>query len=148
MGHHEETFATLEEVSREQRPRWWISAELCRECGQGWLVGADEMHNDVYCMRKLEASEMDGIRQDRWPSDFHQYETLLRLGKGAGHSVRYVDPLRDSPLTRVMTQLAEDRPGISIAEIADLLALDEAAALAVLAQVQEPARSAIKSERG
>ena len=61
----------------------------------------------------------------RWPPDFDQYETLLRLGRAAGHTVRWADPVNGSSLEWTIADLARQRPGISVAELAELLDLDE-----------------------
>lgn len=125
MGAHEDVFASLEERARPGAPRWWLSLEVCRVCGQGWLVGADERHNDVFCMRRLSLNEVAGIeREQRWPSDFDSYEALLRLGRDAGRSVRFVDPLGSSSLSASVEELVAARPLISVAELASLLAVE------------------------
>lgn len=89
-------------------------------------------------MRRLESGEAQGILEGRWPADFDKYATLLRLGREAGRSVRFVDPLNSS-LVRTIADLARESPGIELREIADLLNLD-------LALARELAEMAIRDE--
>jgi hypothetical protein len=121
---HEDVFRTLDRVKERGPPRWWLWAARCRVCGQGWLVGQEERQNDVFCMKRLAPDRLRELVEDgRWPTDFDRYETLLRLGADAGRSVRFVDPLASSMSTTVV-ELATARPGISVRELAGLLAVD------------------------
>jgi hypothetical protein len=44
---------------------------------------AGERRNDIYCLRRLDADEVNELLQKNvWPSDFDRYESLLRLGHG------------------------------------------------------------------
>lgn len=65
----------------------------------------------------------DVLNNDRWPTIFDHYEDLLRIGVEAGKRVRFLDPLNSS-LRWTVSDLAKDRPGISIIEIAELLNLE------------------------
>src|SRR5215470_17349053 len=69
-----------------------------------------------------------------WPSDFDRYETLLEIGRAAGHSVRYFD-VADSPLLHTIADLARERPGIRVTELAALLNLDTAVTAELAGQV-------------
>lgn len=124
-GHEEHVFASLDKVRMRDAPYPWVSAWKCRQCGQAWLVGTDWLHNDIYCMHRISDPELsDIVRRDRWPSAFDRFETLLEIGRAANRSVRYVDPIGDSDLHVVMTDLARARPGILLSELASLLNLD------------------------
>jgi hypothetical protein len=117
-------FQYMEEVTRRGEPFWWLSLEHCRECHQWWLVASEERHNDVYCLRRLDRQIADEIlNKNSWPDCFDRYETLLRLGYDTGRSVRFVDPM-DSSMAWTIADLAKERPGITISEIAKLLNLD------------------------
>jgi hypothetical protein len=117
-------FQYMEEVTRRGEPFWWLSLEHCRECHQWWLVASEERHNDVYCLRRLDRQTADEIlNENSWPDCFDRYETLLRLGYDTGRSVRFVDPM-DSSMAWTIADLAKERPGITISEIAKLLNLD------------------------
>ena len=119
------TIDRFETVRERGEPYWWLHASRCRSCDTHWLVAQEERQNDVYILRRLTMSELNGIlSQAQWPPDFDHYETLLRLGRAAGHTVRWLDPLGDSSLEYTVADLARDRPGISVAELADLLDLD------------------------
>ncbi len=122
---HDDVFASLDEVKTRGEPRWGLWAARCRACKQGWLVGADERHNDVYCMRRLSDGDVDAILQENlWPTDFDNYEDLLQIGRQAGKSVRFVDPEGDSSLCTSIADLATHRPGIAVSELSSFLNLD------------------------
>ena len=76
-------------------PWWWLWCGECSRCGQWWLVGQEERQNDVYCLRRLDADEVNELLQNNvWPSDFDRYESLLRLGRDAGVMFRFADRRR------------------------------------------------------
>ena len=132
-------FQHMEEIAKRGDPFWWLSLEHCRECNQWWLVASEERHNDVYCLRRLDSQTADEIlNKNSWPDCFDRYETLLRLGQHTGISVRFVDPM-DSSLAWTIADLAKERPGIAISEIAKLLSLDMDVA-------KHLARKAVKNE--
>ena len=63
-------------------PFWWISAQQCTACGQGWLVAGDPVEYE-FIMKRLSPEEMEGIIKDnRWPSDFDDFE-IIRTGRRA-----------------------------------------------------------------
>jgi hypothetical protein len=125
MGAEEAVFASLDEVATRGDPYWWLWAAHCRVCGQGWLVGSEQRQNDVYCMRRLSAVALaDVVQRRQWPPDFDQYETLLEIGRRAGRSVRFVEPLASASLRATMTDLARARPGVALSALAALLNLD------------------------
>jgi hypothetical protein len=109
MGAHEALFASLEEVATRGDPFWWLWAAQCRQCGQGWLVGSEERQNDVYCMRRLSPTALAAAVRGQWPPDFDRYESLLEIGRRAGRSVRFIEPLARSSLRATMADLARDR---------------------------------------
>src|SRR5689334_2943058 len=113
---------TLVEVASRGQPYWWLEASRCTECGSAWLIGHEERQNDIFALRRLRASELADILEKRiWPSDFDEYETLLKLGRDAGHSVWWLDPIGGSSLLDTITDLARQRPGIRVSELAELL---------------------------
>lgn len=124
MGEHEQVFATLQENQVRGQPYWWLSAYSCRVCGQAWLVAQEERQNDIFCMRRLEIAQVERLQlQNEWPTDFDSYETLLRIGLQAGRAVRFADPVGDSSLASTIADLALERPGIRVSELATLLNL-------------------------
>ncbi|MDP9119012.1 MAG: hypothetical protein M3M93_01875 [Actinomycetota bacterium] len=140
---HEDVFRTLERVHVRGDPWWWLWAARCSSCGQAWLVGQEERHNDIFCLRRMEEGELRAIEADsRWPRDFDSYERLLQLGHDAGRSVRFVDPL-DSSLRYRVEDLALARPGIKVSEIAELLSLDLALAVELARRVMSTSGVAI-----
>jgi len=120
------TFDHFDRIKERGDPFWWLYAARCASCKTEWLVAQEERQNDVILVRRLTQGELSRILQeDRWPPDFDQYETLLRLGRAAGHTVRWADPVNGSSLEWTIADLARQRPGISVAELAELLDLDE-----------------------
>lgn len=117
-------FDTLEESKRRGEPYRWLSLYQCQECHQWWLVASEQRHNDLYCLRRLLTDEAHEILQaDRWPTYFDKFETLLRLGLETGRRILWKNPLEPS-LAWMIADLAREKPGIYITEIAELLSLD------------------------
>jgi hypothetical protein len=126
MGDTADTYDHFDRIKARGDPYWWLHAARCSSCGTEWLVAQEERQNDVILIRRLTPDELSRILDDdTWPADFDQYEMLLRLGREAGHTVRWADPINDSSLEWTMADLARQRPGISVLELAELLNLDE-----------------------
>jgi hypothetical protein len=135
MGHHEEVFRTLDIVRKRGMPWWWLYVSVCKSCGQTWLVAQEERHNDLFILRRLDEVATDRLMRDGvWPPDFDQYEELLKIGRAAGHSVRFFD-VADSPLLHTIADLAKERPGIRVSELASLLNLTPVVAADLARQV-------------
>jgi hypothetical protein len=128
MGHHDEVFRTLQAVRKRGKPQWWLYASTCSACGETWLVAQEERHNDLFILRRLDAASTERlIRDGTWPPDFDRFETLLEIGRQAGHTVRFLD-VTGSPLLHTVADLAKERPGIRVSELSSLLNLDPAVA--------------------
>ena len=126
MGDTADTFDHFEQIAERGEPYWWLTAARCLVCHTEWLVAQEERQNDILVVRRLTASELSRIVGDNvWPADFDLYETLLRIGRAAGYAVRWADPINDSSLEWTIADLARQRPGISVGELAELLGLDE-----------------------
>jgi hypothetical protein len=135
MGHHDNVFRSFTTVRKRGSPWWWLYADRCGMCGQTWLVAQEERHNDLFILRRLNPEVAERLARDGvWPADFDQYETLLEIGRAAGYSVRFLDAA-DSPLLHTVADLARDRPGIRVTELASLLNLDPADAAELARQV-------------
>lgn len=148
MGRHEQVFRTLDQVRQCGPPRWWLLSFRCRACGQDWLVASEERQNDVYILRRLDGPAAGRIvRENVWPPDFDRYETLLEIGRAAGRSVRFAD-VADSPLLHTITDLAMERPGIRVSELASLLNLDPVVAGDLARQVTEATEVTITFDAG
>ncbi|MCE9635663.1 MAG: hypothetical protein K8T90_08160 [Planctomycetes bacterium] len=122
MGQHERQLRTFVEMKPHGKPLWWLDLERCSACGQWWLMAAEERKNDVYCLRRMHEAEAQSVMVGgTWPTDFHRYETLIRLGIAADSVSWYLDPM-DARWT--IADLARERPGIRVSEIAELVTLD------------------------
>ena len=134
-----EVFRTLQNIRSRGNPWWWLHASKCTECGQVWLVAQEERQNDVIVMLRLEDAIAERLLNDHiWPSEFDNYEKVIKIGYDAGRSVQFIDPM-DSSLKATMVDLAKERPGIRVSELARLLNLDNqtAAKIARLAADSE-----------
>lgn len=115
----------LREEAVRGDPYWWLSLSRCTACGTSWLVAQEERQNDVFILRRITAAEAKAaVTERRWPSYLDSYATLLRIGRDAGHSAVFADPVADSSLAWTMGDLARERPGITVGELAALLNLD------------------------
>lgn len=142
-------FRTLEEQVRRGDPYWWLSVYECKECGQWWLVAQEERQNDVIFLKRLSPSEGEAVvKSGDWPNDFDKYEDLLRLGQERGHRWQFADPLGDSSLVVSAADLARERPGISVSDLAELLNLSKPLARKVAKQAIEEDRVFIDLESG
>lgn len=125
MAHPGEMMVTLKEIKSRGGEFWWLEVSQCSQCNTPWLVAHEERQNDVFVLRRLNEPELRAILDGGvWPRDFDEYETLLRLGREAGHTVRWGDPIGDSSLLSTITDLASQRPGIRVSELAELLDID------------------------
>lgn len=119
LGVEDRTFV---EVKRHPKPLSWISLCVCSDCGQQWLTGTDDFHNDVNCLLRLDADTAERImKEDVWPPDFDRFETLLELARDARHKVRYgTDYSIHHPLCDMIRRLAKERQGIRVSRLASL----------------------------
>lgn len=100
-----------------------VEARVCRACGQGWLVGVDSIHSDLYCLRRLRAEQLQSIlNAEEWPRDFETLESVLQMGEAAGRRAIFCS-VEDSMLYECVVELARARPGIPIWTIGVLLNL-------------------------
>ncbi len=128
MGRHDDVFRTLQLARTRGLPQWWLGAFTCSACGQTWLVAQEERHNDLFILRRLDATAAGRLLGEGvWPPDFDRFETLLEIGRVAGHAVRFAD-VTDSTLMHTIADLARERTGIRASELASLLNLDAAVA--------------------
>lgn len=135
MGQHDDVFRTLQLVRKRGLPQWWLDAYACSACGQAWLVAQEERHNDLFLLRRLDP-ETAGQLLDAgiWPPDFDRFETLLQIGRESGHVFRFLN-VADSPMLHTIADLARERPGIRVSELAPLLNVDLTVAAELARQV-------------
>jgi hypothetical protein len=116
---------TIEKIMDRGDCLWWLYLSKCTICHQYWLVAQEERQNDVFILKRLNAAQSSKILTSNiWPPDFDQYENLLSIGKVFGHSVRFVDPVGSLSLNATVEDLAREKPGIHLSQIASLLNLD------------------------
>ena len=119
-----ESFLSNLETAKKPEGRWWLSLQLCKKCGQYWLLAQDDFKNDIYLCKRLLKQEAEGILQtNEWPSDFISLEQLLMAGSHLRKPVYYADPLNNLSLANTVKELKEARPSITEDEIASLLHL-------------------------
>lgn len=127
MGSEREdgVFQTLDKLKAHGEPYWWLALYQCKACEQNWLVAQETRQNDVHCFKRITKNKAHEIQiSNTWPNDFKTYEELLLIGKQHGCSVRFVDPM-DSSMIYTIADLAKERPGISVSEIAMLLSVEK-----------------------
>lgn len=132
MGEHDAIFATLDRVRDHGAPYWWLYACVCRSCKTTWVVAQEERQNDIFILRRLEPPATEELlRNNVWPPGFERYEALLEIGCKYGCQARFLDP-ENSSLPWTIADLARERPGIAVSDLARLLNLapDVAAKLA------------------
>jgi hypothetical protein len=142
MGAHEDVFRSLEEMARRGKAVWWLSVNRCSECGQWWLVASEERINDVFLLRRLtESVGQAAVAQDKWPTEFDRFSTLLSLGRERGHRWRFADPMSPA-LIQTAIDLANEMPDLDTASLANLLQINlpHAVALADRAESEAPIR--------
>ena len=131
-GEDERVFGSLENVKNHGGEQWWLYLSTCTRCSQNWMVAQDERIYDNYYLRRLSReSRLAIIKQGQWPEEFMTYERVLRLGRTMGKPWTWLDP-RSSSLVWTAEDLKRERPAISTAEIADLLAISEVDAARLL----------------
>jgi len=97
----------------------------CDKCNQNWMVAQEERINDVFLLRRISDEIAADIRNsDAWPDEFKTFSSLLRIGRERGHNCRFVDTLSPA-LLQTVHDLAVEKPGINVSEIAYLLEISE-----------------------
>jgi hypothetical protein len=121
-GLDERVFATLEIVVNQGGDLWWLYLSECSACGQNWMVAQEERIFDEYLLRRLAVAEAQQIiSEQRWPTEFMTYESVLRIGRtlSQGHVI-FADALAHS-LVWTAQDLRKERANITVEEIAHLL---------------------------
>jgi hypothetical protein len=131
-GQDERVFATLDTALDHSADLWWLYLSECRACGQDWLVAQDDRIYDNYYLKRLSSAEARNITLGGgWPDDFITYERVLRLGRTLSQPWTFLDP-RSPALVWTAEDLKKERPGITVDEIAYLLAIQPNAAARLL----------------
>ena len=138
MGHHQNIFNTLKRRENFGSPLWWLSLVECSGCNQFWMIGSEERINDEFILKRLSTTVSEKIlNDDIWPEDFKKYSSLLLICRDQGKSVRFMDTVSRA-LVFTAIDLAQEKPGIRLQEISDLLQveLDQAEAIVEKAEQQ------------
>jgi hypothetical protein len=131
-GLDERVFATLQRVRDHGGAEWWLYASTCRASGQSWMIAQDERIHDIFHLRRIAPSVMHEIvEHSRWPDDFLRYEQVLRLGRQSGKIAQFLNPLSPA-LVQTVSDLRRERAGISIEDIAYVLAISTESAARLL----------------
>jgi len=137
MGEHNHIFKSLHEKAKYGDPLWWLWLAECEACNQFWMIGSEERINDVFVMSRLSSSTAQKILNESiWPDDFKTFESLLRIGRERGHSVRFLDPLCHSLVSTVI-DLAAAKPEITVTEISELLQISLEHTKAVISEAMK-----------
>src|SRR5262249_8900980 len=64
MGSPGDELATIDERRSRGEPWWWLRCGECSRCTQWWLVAQEERQNDVFCLRRLDADEVNDLLQN------------------------------------------------------------------------------------
>lgn len=128
-GLDERVFASLETSKEHGGDQWWLFVANCLTCSQSWMIAQDSRIYDNYYMRRLEpVVRLAIVEHSQWPDEFLTYEQVLRLGRTTSKPWIFLDP-RSPGLVWTAEDLRRERPGISVEEIADLLAIPVADAV-------------------
>ncbi|MBB4838759.1 hypothetical protein HNP52_001828 [Sphingomonas kyeonggiensis] len=123
-GHDERVFATIDVVRWHGDLLWWPKLSRCTACGQDWMIAQEERIYDDHYLKRLTPDEAGAIMaRDLWPDDFLCYEAVLRFGQRNSRAFRFLDPR--SGLLPIIEDLRKERPGISEAEIGELIGISE-----------------------
>lgn len=124
MGEHEQVFQTLNEVHKYGMPLWWLWLARCSNCEQFWLVASEERINDVFLMRRITLKDAKAvINSNNWPDHFKTFHELLSIGKKMGIRWSFIEYLSPALIYSVK-DIAIEKPGITVGEIAELLQVD------------------------
>ncbi len=116
---------SLHAIAKRGGRYWWLRCGRCDVCGQVWLDAQEERINDVWVMRKLHVREVERLIHDGvWPNDLDKYVTLLRAGRSAGVSVRWIsDPRTSQMLRQTLHEIRAEDPDLSVEDAAVLLGM-------------------------
>ena len=129
---------SVHKVIDRGEPFWWLYLSKCKECNQYWLIAQEERINDIYCLYRQDKKNANEIINNKiWPVIFDRYEQLLKIGKDAGISFRFVDPINSYSINATVEVLAKEKPGIKISYLAELLNVDVATAGMVAKNIVE-----------
>ena len=97
------------------------------------MIASDERiyDNYLFCDRIPPSVREAIVKSGQWPDEFMTYEQVLRIGRTMSTPWTFLDP-RSPGLVWTAEDLRRERPDISFAEIAYLLAIPDADAARLL----------------
>jgi hypothetical protein len=132
-GLDERVFSTVRPVTDHGGKQWWLYLSRCTTCSQHWMVAQDERIYDEYLLRRMDDGAADRIASNAdWPAEFLTYEAVLKALKAFANPPVFLDTLSHA-LVQTAHDLRQERPSITVEEIAGLLGIDIAHARRLLA---------------
>jgi len=133
-------FNSIDHVKDRGNPYWWLYCSKCNICETAWLIGQEERHNDIFCLKRLSNSEYKNIVEENvWPNDFDKFENLLKIGYDAGKKVRFFDPLSSS-LKQTIIDIDNEHPGISFSDLIQILNIDDETGKMLIKDIEKNAK--------
>jgi hypothetical protein len=87
------------------------------------MIASDERIYDNHYMRRLSPELLKAIQdRNQWPEEFLTYEQVLSLGVTMSRPWIFLDP-RSPALVTTAEDLRDERPSISVEEVAHLLGI-------------------------
>lgn len=115
----------MNESAKPAEDLWWLWLGRCQTCHTDWLITQEERIYDDFFVVRLTPQTADSIRNDaQWPQRWLTYEGVLRTGRALSRPCRFLDYMAPSLLWTV-EDLRRARPDITIADMADLLGIDD-----------------------
>jgi hypothetical protein len=123
--------ASMITVAYHQKGKPWLEILKCRCCHTHWLhAHEDTVYMDSFVAR-IDADVTAKARAGSWPERFQTYEEVLTTGHALSMPIERDDPFVPS-LYRTARLLREERPEISLEEVASLLAVSRCDAAILL----------------
>ncbi|MEP2138415.1 MAG: hypothetical protein ABJP70_01735 [Erythrobacter sp.] len=106
------------------KPKWWLYISTCSICCTNWLVAQDDLIYDEFFMHRVGNNDVNRAKEGNWPSIFRTYESVLKLGRTVSSPPIFFNDFAASLIWTVQ-DLRNERPAISVSEIAYLLGLTD-----------------------
>ncbi|WP_343685354.1 hypothetical protein [Asticcacaulis sp.] len=118
-------FASVNESAKPAEDLWWLWLGRCQTCRTDWLIAQEERIHDDFFVVRVTPETADAIRNvAHWPQRWLTYEGVLRTGRTLSRPCRFLDYMAPSLLWTV-EDIRRGRPDITVAEMADLMGVEE-----------------------